>query len=109
VAEGMRRYRFREQAAELARGTVEAAARYDYRLPELFAGFARDETDTPVPYPGANRPQAFSAGAPLMLLRTLVGMDVCDGRLTTDSSLPPGVEGVCLRNVLVRGALHTAP
>jgi glycogen debranching enzyme len=109
LAEGMRRYRFREQAAELARVTVEAAARFDYRLPELFAGFARDETDTPVPYPGANRPQAFSAGAPLMLLRTLVGMDVCDGRLTTDSSLPPGVEGVCLRNVLVRGALHTAP
>jgi glycogen debranching enzyme len=109
VAEGMRRYGFREQAAELARATVEAAARFDYRLPELFAGFARDETDVPVPYPTANRPQAFSAGATLMLLRTLLGMDVCEGRLATDPSLPPGVEDVCLRNVLVRGALHTAP
>jgi glycogen debranching enzyme len=49
---------------------VQAAEAFQYRLPEVFAGFAREETGAPVEYPTASRPQAWAAGAPLLALRT---------------------------------------
>ena len=66
VAEGMRRYGHREQASHLALMLVQAAEAFEYRLPEVFAGFSRDETGAPVEYPTASRPQAWAAGAPLL-------------------------------------------
>ena len=44
-----------------------AAAQSDLRLPELVAGYARDERP-PVPYPVACRPQAWDAAALVFLL-----------------------------------------
>jgi glycogen debranching enzyme len=37
------------------------------RFPELFGGFARADHPTPIPYPASCRPQAWAAGAPLLL------------------------------------------
>jgi glycogen debranching enzyme len=53
------------------------------RYPELFCGFARDEVPLPVEYPVACRPQAWSSGAPLLMLRSYGGMtaDAPDGKL----------------------------
>ena len=48
---------------------VEAAAHFDYRLPEVFAGFARDHTGFPVVYPTASSPQAWAAATPVLLLQ----------------------------------------
>ena len=84
VAEGMRRYGFRDEASHLAIALLEAAEAFDGQLPELFAGFARAETGFPVEYDGASRPQSFAAGAPLMALRTLLGLDARAGRVTRD-------------------------
>jgi glycogen debranching enzyme len=42
-------------------------------LPELFCGFDRQEVPVPVPYPVACSPQAWSAAAPLQLLRSMLG------------------------------------
>ena len=68
IAEGMRRYGYREEASRLAVALLEAAGAFQGRLPELFAGFERSETAFPVRYAGASSPQAFAAGAPLLAL-----------------------------------------
>jgi glycogen debranching enzyme len=103
IAEGMRRYGFRDEASELARSLLEAAERFGNQLPEVFAGYARDEAELPVEYPDALRPQAWAAGAPLLALRTLLGLDVVDGRLRTSPNVPEGFRPLKLRGVRVRG------
>lgn len=105
VAEGMRRYGFREEAARLAVSLFEAAQEFSYRLPEVFAGLPRNETEMPVAYPTASRPQAWSAGAPLMALRTLMGLDV-NGELRSASQ---GLLGrISIEGLLVRGLRFNA-
>jgi glycogen debranching enzyme len=44
------------------------------RLPELFCGFSREEVPVPVEHPMACRPQASAAAAPLLMLRSYLGM-----------------------------------
>ena len=83
AAEGLRRYGRGDDAATLALALLDAAERFDHRLPEVFSGLARDGADVPTAYPDANSPQAFSAGAPLLLVRTLLGLDVIDGALVS--------------------------
>ena len=45
----------------------------------MFSGYAREETHYPVEYPTACSPQAWATGAPLLAIRTLLGLD-SDGR-----------------------------
>ena len=54
---------------------LEAARFFDGGLPEVFAGLARRDTPFPVAYPTASRPQAWAAGAPVLLLRVLLGLE----------------------------------
>jgi glycogen debranching enzyme len=103
IAEGLRRYGFRAEASALAVALLEAAAAFAYRLPEVFAGFDRSETSGPVEYPTACRPQAWAAGTPLLAIRTLLGLDVDQGRLRADPELPDGVGDLRLHGVPVRG------
>lgn len=68
---GMLAYDRPGAARTVASGLFDAAARSDSRrLPELFAGFDRDD-DAPVPYGVECIPQAWAAGAPLACLRAL--------------------------------------
>ena len=64
-----------DAADRLAAAVLEAAQSFPaFRLPELFCGFERSATGTPVAYPIACSPQAWAAAAPLFLVRTLLGM-----------------------------------
>jgi glycogen debranching enzyme len=75
IAFGLRRYGFDEDFTLIFEGLLEAASRFDdYRLPELFAGFARAEFDEPVPYPVACQPQAWAAGSIPFLLKWGLGL-----------------------------------
>jgi glycogen debranching enzyme len=65
VAAGMTRYGCSE-GTTLARALLDAAGPTG-RLPELFGGFDRSRGGRPVPYPTSCAPQAWSAGAPLLL------------------------------------------
>ena len=66
-----------------------AAAKYfDGRLPEAFGGYQRANTEYPVQYPTACSPQAWSTGAPLLLLRTMLGLEPHDDDLIIDAALP---------------------
>ncbi|MFF3438719.1 glycogen debranching N-terminal domain-containing protein [Streptosporangium sp. NPDC002721] len=68
---GLARCGLTEQADTLAHGLVRAAAGHGWRLPEVMAGYGRDEHPDPVPYPHSSSPQAWAAATPLALLTAL--------------------------------------
>jgi glycogen debranching enzyme len=88
IAAGLARYGYRDEAARVAWAILEAATYFDGRLPEAFAGYGRELTSFPVEYPTACSPQAWASGAPLLLLRTLLGLEPVGDHLLVDSYLP---------------------
>jgi glycogen debranching enzyme len=99
VAWGLRRYGYREEAAHLATAMFEAAALFNHRLPEAFAGYPRAATRFPVEYPTACSPQAWASGAPLLFIRTLLGLE-SDGRhLIIDPAVPQPIERIELLDI----------
>ena len=109
AAEGMRRYAQREPAARILEGLLSTAGYFGQRLPEVFAGFSRSDTLVPVEYPSASRPQAWAAGTPLLALRTLLNMDVVEGRLRAEAWMTDEFGPVRLDGLFVRGARTTVP
>jgi glycogen debranching enzyme len=91
VAWGLRRYGFKKEAAQIAAGILDAAECFQGRLPEAFGGYARTVTKYPVQYPTACSPQAWSTGAPLLLLRTMLGLEPLGDHLVIDPALPEGI------------------
>jgi glycogen debranching enzyme len=106
---GLARYGHRHEAAEIGRGLLEAAQQQDDRLPELLGGFARDDVDSPVPYPTACSPQAWASAAPLLVLRTLLGLepDVPAGRVQVAPARLDDVHELVLDGVPVAGGRLT--
>jgi len=78
IAAGLARYGYHEAAGAIASAMLEASPHFEYRLPEVFAGFPRSLTTVPVAFPTASRPQAWSAGAALLLLTTLLELEPDD-------------------------------
>jgi glycogen debranching enzyme len=76
-----------------------------HRLPELFCGFPRLLHSSPVPYPVACKPQAWSAGSVFLLLQAALGLGI-DGWtdcVTFDRMiLPQGVNRLDIRKLRVR-------
>ncbi len=91
IAWGLRRYGFKEEAAQIAAGILDAAEFFDGRLPEAFGGYERTVTKYPVQYPTACSPQAWSTGTPLLLLRTMLGLEPLGDHLVVDPALPRGI------------------
>jgi glycogen debranching enzyme len=102
IAAGLRRYGYAEDAARIAFGLLEAATYFDWRLPEVFAGYARSLTMFPVEYPTASSPQAWATGTPLLLLRVLLGLEPDGATLTSAPVLPRGIDELALRRVTGR-------
>jgi glycogen debranching enzyme len=88
IAWGLRRYGFKAEAACIVAGILEAAEVFDGRLPEAFGGYERSSTMYPVQYPTACSPQAWSTGAPLLLLRAGLGLEPNGDNLIVDPALP---------------------
>ena len=91
IAWGLRRYGFKDEAAEIASGILDAAEFFSGRLPEAFGGYERSQTMYPVQYPTACSPQAWSTGTPLLLLRTMLGLDPVGDHLVVDPALPASI------------------
>jgi glycogen debranching enzyme len=108
IAFGLRRYGFDEDFTLIFEGMLEAASRFgDYRLPELFAGFPREEFEEPVPYPVACQPQAWAAGSIPFLLKWGLGLspDALGNRLrVVRPSLPRWLERVDVTGLEVGGS-----
>ena len=71
---GLTRAGFRAEADQLAEGLIAAASGFAYRMPELHSGDAAADLSTPVPYPAACRPQAWSAAAAVSVLASRLGL-----------------------------------
>ena len=91
---GLLRYAHLDGAVDLAQrlaaGLLDAAAAFGGRLPELFCGFSRTEFSPPIPYPTSCSPQAWASAAPLLLVRSFLGLDlhVPHRTLTIQPNLP---------------------
>jgi glycogen debranching enzyme len=102
AAAGFRAYGHDAEAATVAAGIFDATAKFaSQRLPELFAGLMRDAGGFPVQYLGANVPQAFSSGAIVHLVATLLGVDADAGNgvLHLSPALPEWMSEVTLRHL----------
>lgn len=95
-----------ELATRLAGGLLDAAASFGGRLPELFCGFPRDQFAVPVPYPTSCSPQAWASAAPLLLVRSFLGLEPdAPGRtLTVRPALPPTWGKVALSDLRLGSA-----
>jgi glycogen debranching enzyme len=91
IAWGLRRYGYKEEAARIASDILDAAVVFEGRLPEAFGGYDRALTKYPVRYPTACSPQAWSTGAPLLLLRTMLGLEPVGDQLVVDPVLPASI------------------
>ena len=88
IAMGLRRYGYGEEAARIAQAMIEASSFFNYRLPEAFAGYDRNETHYPAEYPTACSPQAWATGTPLLLVRAILGLEP-NGALLEVNAVPP--------------------
>jgi glycogen debranching enzyme len=95
IAAGLARYGYTEAAGTIASSMLRAAPYFEFRLPEVFAGFPSSLTSVPVAYPTASRPQAWAAGTPLLLLTTLLALRPGYGQ--AHSELPCGLGDVSLQ------------
>ena len=88
---GLMRYGHVSQAQRVALGLLDAATRFDGRLPELLCGFDRADFADPVPYPTSCSPQAWAAAAPLLMLRSLLRFnpDLPHHLIACRPALPP--------------------
>lgn len=107
IAAGLARYGYRREAGQIFAGLYEASTYMDLRrLPELFCGFPRQSGAGPVFYPVACSPQAWAAGAPLLLLQACLGLSFRpeDMRIMFDKpTLPPFLDEVVLSRLRVGG------
>jgi glycogen debranching enzyme len=90
IVAGLARYGHHEQARTIASAILDAAVYFEHRLPEVFAGFPVALTSVPVAFPTASRPQAWAAGAPLLLLSTVLGLTPQDTWAEADLPAPYG-------------------
>ena len=102
IAAGFARYGFKESAAMLLAGLLDATLFFDlHRLPELFCGFPRRPGESPTLYPVACAPQAWASGAILLLLEACLGLSVSAPEQTVVFSKP--VLPAFLPKVSIRG------
>lgn len=99
IAYGLSRYGFHEEANRIIGAQLEAAAFSGYRLPEVFAGYTRAHNRFPVRYPTACSPQAWAAASPFLWLRTMLGLEPKEGKLTASNHMPEGLGALNLRGL----------
>jgi glycogen debranching enzyme len=89
IAAGLARYARWPEAQRVIQRMLTAGQHFDYQLPEVFAGLRRSETPFPIAYPTAARPQAWAAGAPVLLLQSLLGLQPDRRRHALETVAPP--------------------
>lgn len=105
VGAGFARYGRKIEAAQLLHDLYDASHYFDaMRLPELYCGFAREKGYGPTRYPVACSPQAWAAGAPILLLDSLLGWkpDVEHNALLLDKpTVPEWLSSIEVRGIHV--------
>jgi glycogen debranching enzyme len=102
-AAGLARYGLVEHAHRVIEGQLDAAGHFEGRLPELFAGFGREEVSVPAAYPASCSPQAWASAAPLLWLRSLLRLDPDSpaGQIWLAPQLPDRIGSLRLEGVKI--------
>jgi glycogen debranching enzyme len=107
VAAGLKRYGHAQEASRIFSSIFAAATRFEqYRLPEVFSGFSRQQYPEPVHYPVACRPQAWSSGAVPYLLQSALGIGANAKATELEISqpvLPNWLNEVSVSNLMLAG------
>ncbi|MEU8254483.1 glycogen debranching N-terminal domain-containing protein [Micromonospora inaquosa] len=90
IVAGLRRYGLDAQAARVAGGIFDMALTLGGEVPEVIAGYERSLTTYPVQLATSCRPQAWSSGALLMLLGTILGLRPTGDNLLVNPAVPEG-------------------
>lgn len=96
----------RGAAVRLARNLLDAAIARDGRLPEVLSGDARNAAEPPRALPAACSPQAWASAAPLLLLRTVLGLEPDSNRnalVAHSGAMPEWLHGLRWRGVQALG------
>jgi glycogen debranching enzyme len=106
IAGGFRRYGYAAEAAKVAKAIFDAAERLvGLRLPELYSGMPRVAASFPVPYLGANVPQAWAAGSVFRLVAVLCGIhakvDASGSKLYVNPALPEWLPELAIHNLRI--------
>ena len=105
VAAGLMRYGFVEESHRIMMSLLDLSRHSNWRLPELTAGFSKDEFDKPIAYPASCSPQAWSAASTLMILRWILRIDpwCSNGRVWIDPVLPEEIKRLKVDNIRLGG------
>jgi glycogen debranching enzyme len=102
---GIARYD-REAALRIGRALLDAASAVGGRLPEAFTGDARVPGEAPRVLDSACRPQAWASAAPLLVLRSLLGLEPdANGNelVAVPGTLPDWLHGFAWRGIHALG------
>ena len=92
IAWGLRRYGFKDEAAQIAAGILDAAEFFDGRLPEAFGGLRANADEVPGPVPDRVQPAGLVDRARrCCFLRTMLGLEPLGDHLVVDPALPSGI------------------
>ncbi|MBS3909058.1 MAG: amylo-alpha-1,6-glucosidase [Actinobacteria bacterium] len=106
IMKGLIAYGYHAEALRVIDAVLDAGQYFSFqRLPELFCGFERSSSRVPIDYPAAGSPQAWAAGAPMLMLTAMLGMDANaeEKVLTLNPRLPADIYRVFLAGVRVGG------
>jgi glycogen debranching enzyme len=103
IAQGFARLGLMNEIEPVFRGLMDAATFMDHRrLPELFCGFRRRPARGPTLYPVACAPQAWAAGAPFQLLKSMLGLQFDPARRRIElcnPRVPSSIGEITVRNL----------
>ena len=109
IAAGFKRYGYDTEVETVLSQTFSASQRFRYyRLPELYCGFPMDARyfSAPSEYPVSCSPQAWTAGAAILFIQTLLGIepDAANQHIHLRPALPLWLNEVELKGMRFNGA-----
>lgn len=103
IAAGLAQYGFKDMAGKILLALLDVSSVVDlHRLPELFCGLPRRQSEPPTLYPVACSPQAWSAASTFLLLQACLGITVHgdDNTLIFDRPyFPEGIPHLSIRGL----------
>lgn len=103
IASGLARYECKDKTGRILLGLLDASRWADLgRLPELFCGLERRSGKGPTLYPVACSPQAWAAGAVLLIVQACLGVSIqaASNRVLFDRPyLPKGIPQLWIKDL----------
>jgi glycogen debranching enzyme len=103
VAWGLKNYGFAEEANKIITSLIDASKHFDYRLPELFCGYPKEENKPPIIYHSTCSPQAWASGSIILFIQTMLGLypDATNKTLYVNPTLPDSLKYVTVKNLRI--------